>query len=128
MTDDDLRDRRRFTRIDFDADVNLSQNDLTFKTHIVDLSINGILLETPENYELSAELPAEISIVLADNTQICMSVSMVHSSNHTLGFHCESIDLDSIQHLRRLIELNINVPNAAERVLHELVSQQSLSS
>ena len=114
-------DRRRYTRVNFNARVSLAQYDKSFETNLVDVSLNGILMDTPENYEIRADVPAEASILLGDETSIRMSVRLIHSSSVVLGFQCESIDVDSIAHLRRLIELNIGDPNAAERVLNELV-------
>lgn len=115
-------ERRRYTRVEFNADVILKQKAREFQSHIVDLSLNGILLETPENYEIRADIPAEVCIALADDTLIHMWVSLVRSSSDVLGFRCDTIDVESIMHLRRLIELNIDDPHASERVLSELVS------
>jgi len=42
--------------------------------------------------------------------------------NNTVGIRCESIDLDSISHLRRLVELNLGDPELLNRELSALVS------
>lgn len=115
-------ERRRYTRINFNARVCLRQNNLSFDSNLVDISLNGLLLDTPQNYEIRTDSPLEAHIQLTDDTEICMSVRLVHSGSDVLGFKCESIDVDSIAHLRRLIELNIDDPRAAERVLNELVT------
>ena len=39
-----------------------------------------------------------------------------------IGLTCINIDVESIAHLRRLVELNLGVPDAAERELHELIA------
>lgn len=115
-------ERRKYTRVNFNAKATLTQGDLSFETNLVDVSLNGILLSTPQSYEINAGLPAHVSIKLADDMEIRMSVRLMHSSSKVLGFKCESIDVDSIAHLRRLVELNIGDPHAAERVLNELVN------
>jgi hypothetical protein len=115
-------ERRRYTRVNFNAEVTLTQNKRSFVSNLVDVSLNGILLDTPKDYEIRTDLPVEARIQLTDDTIIQMSARLVHSSSEVLGFKCESIDVDSIGHLRRLVELNIDAPNAAERVLNELVS------
>lgn len=114
-------DRRRYTRVNFNANVRFTQGKNTFETRLVDVSLNGVLIDTPPSYELRADMPAEAHIQLADDTEICMRIHLIHSSSEVLGFECESIDVDSIGHLRRLIELNLGDPQAAERVLSELV-------
>lgn len=116
-----ISERRRFTRVRFDTAVTIAQGDHAYHTHVLDISLNGVLLETPESYDLRADQPAHLSIFLSDTAEIQMQVSLAHSSNSYLGFHCENIDVDSASHLRRLIELNMDDPNASERVLEEMV-------
>lgn len=50
-----------------------------------------------------------------------MTVSLAHEKGRQLGFYCEEIDLDSITHLRRLIELNLGSSELLERELSALV-------
>lgn len=114
-------DRRRYTRVNFNANVRFTQGKSSFETRLVDVSLNGVLIDTPSSWELRTDMPAEAHILLGDDTEICMRVHLIHSSSEVLGFECESIDVDSIGHLRRLIELNMGDPQAAERVLSELV-------
>lgn len=119
MSDQD--ERRRFTRVQFDTAATLAQRDSVFHTQVLDISLNGALLKTPENYKINANQAAEVVICLNESTEIHMTVTLAHSTNTYLGFHCESIDVESIGHLRRLVELNTDVPNASERILDELI-------
>ena len=114
-------ERRRFTRIHFDCNAAISQGDKRYTVHLIDISLNGALVEPPQNYELSAEQPITMEITLSGDISIVMRASLAHSSDKMLGFHCESIDMESMAHLRRLIELNMEDPHASERVLDELI-------
>lgn len=116
-------ERRKFTRIDFDATARLQQGEVSLPVHIIDISVNGVLLETPEEYSINAEASASICITLSDEAEIVMHVNLAHSSNKVLGFKCASIDMESATLLRRLIELNMDDENATERVLEELLSR-----
>jgi hypothetical protein len=49
-----------------------------------------------------------------------MDVLIAHHENEELGLHCKDIDIDSITHLRRLIELNLGNPALLERELSAL--------
>lgn len=117
-------DRRQFTRVDFAAKVELLQEGRHLHAEMLDISLNGILISTPADYHIRADIPCTVQIKLTDDSRIQMQVVLVHSSSRLLGFHCTSIDMDSIIHLRRLIELNLDDPCAAERVLGELVKRQ----
>ena len=114
-------ERRKFTRVDFDTGITLTQGDKVYHTYLVDISLNGLLVKTPTDYALSSDSLINTSIILSEDAEIQMSVVLIHSSNQYLGFKCESIDMDSISHLRRLIELNMDSPRAAERILAELI-------
>ena len=49
-----------------------------------------------------------------------MDVWVAHEENKELGLKCKDIDVDSITHLRRLIELNLGDPDLLERELSAL--------
>lgn len=125
MASANLPERRRYSRVNFNSAVIMSQNDKTFESNIVDVSLNGMLVDTPQDYEIRTDIPVEACIRLADDTEIRMNVSLMHSSSRVLGFKCNSIDLESIAHLRRLVELNLGDSQAAERVLSELVTPKA---
>lgn len=120
----ETNERRRYTRIEFDGEANLSQGDANYPVHLIDVSIKGALIETPEHYEFDVQSPMTLTIQLAGDIAISMIVTMAHSGSSHLGFHCESIDMESVSHLRRLIELNIDDPHASERVLDELMVKE----
>lgn len=114
-------DRRQFSRIAFDATVSLRQDDALYQAQLVDISLNGVLLAAPSDYELRTDRPAILSARLAEDVEIVMQVVLVHSSQKLLGFHCTSIDMDSMTHLRRLVEINLADTAAPERVLNEML-------
>jgi hypothetical protein len=119
-----LHDRRQFTRVGFNAAVTLLQEGSRVEAELLDISLNGLLVRTPQDYAFRTDMPCCVQMALNDDSQIQMQVALVHSGSKHLGFHCTSIDMDSIIHLRRLIELNMDDPAASERVLAELIRRQ----
>lgn len=117
----DLTDRRRYTRVDFNTLARLTQGDIVYQAELLDISLKGLLVKPPEHYRIDATQPLNVLIALADDATIQMKVTLAHISHEVLGFTCQGIDLDSIAHLRRLVELNIGDTDAAERVLAELL-------
>lgn len=116
-------ERRQFSRVEFDADVYLLQEGKEYRTQLHDISLNGVLVSTPGEYHIRTDMPCTLCVVLSDQAAITMQVTLVHSSSCVLGFHCTSIDMDSIVLLRRLIEINLSEPGASERVLTELLKR-----
>lgn len=100
-------DRRRFKRIAFDAKTELSQGAGTWPVTLIDLSLKGLLIEKPNPWKGTPEAPFTANIHLNDDVPVIMEVQLVHDDNGQLGFNCIHIDVDSISHLRRLIELNL---------------------
>ena len=115
-------ERRRFSRIDFDARVEIAQGDKNWQAQLLDVSLKGLLLAKLGPYQLDPAIPLLVNIILSDQTSITMTTQVVHQTLDQLHLTCTTIDIDSISHLRRLIELNIGDAAAAERELSELIA------
>lgn len=120
---DTPEERRRFKRIPFDARTELRQGEQCWKVTLLDLSLKGLLIEKPAAWPADTDAPFSADIHLDDDALVSMELRLAHDEERQLGFKCEHIDLDSITHLRRFIELNLGDPQALERELGELTSQ-----
>lgn len=69
----------------------------------------------------SEAMEAELKLATDDTATIMMSVELVHKEKGRLGFKCKHIDIDSITHLRRLVELNLGNADMLERELSALI-------
>lgn len=108
--------KRRFQRIPFDAKVDLSCADYHWSSTLVDLSLHGALIEHPEAWEGKIGDHCLLTISLTDSeTQIHMKTSIVRIETHHIGLNCLDIDIDSITHLRRFVELNLGDPELLNR-------------
>lgn len=115
-------ERRHYTRVNFASEAQIVQDDRHYDVKVIDISLNGILIESPEDYTLKTEQVVLIQVQLAGDINIEMRSKLVHNSNDLLGLQCISVDMESMSHLRRLMELNLEDPNAPERVLDELIA------
>jgi len=113
--------RRHFSRINFHAQVELQQEERSWEASLVDISLKGLLVILPNSSEFYQDKPVQGIIRLADKTVIKMVLRLAHTTNDQLGFYCESIDVESISHLRRLVELNLGDPAESDRELAELI-------
>lgn len=114
-------DRRRFKRIAFDARTELMQGEFIWPVKLLDLSLKGLLIERPEPWLGNREQGFCVDIHLSDDVDIKMDVQLTHEDHGQLGFVCQHISLESIQRLRRLIELNLGDPQELERELGALI-------
>ena len=114
-------ERRHFVRVGFDAPALLTTATDAYSVHVQDLSLKGALLMVPAQANLEAGVLCQLTIPLADTgNHIAMSAEVAHMEGLHTGLLCRGIDLDSVTHLRRLIELQLGDPALLERDLGEL--------
>jgi hypothetical protein len=118
---DSHEDRRRFKRIAFDAKTELTQGDHSWPVRLIDLSLKGLLIEKPKPWLGQPDEPFKVDIHLSKDVDLQMEVRLTHDDNNHLGFICEHIGLDSVTHLRRLVELNLADHDELERELAALI-------
>lgn len=119
-------ERRHFIRIQFQTNAHLHLSEGEFAVEVVDISLKGALIRP--HSELFATVGSngvlDISLGEAD-AFIRMEVTIAHREGSYFGLACREIDLDSITHLRRLVELNVG----DESILHrELIALAHLDA
>ena len=118
-------ERRHFVRVQFDTPAQLTSAHGMQDVQVLDLSLKGALLLATEPAHAPPGMPCQLTVPLADRNHIVMSAEVVHSEGLHLGLRCRNIDLDSVTHLRRLIELQLGDPALLERDLAELSAAPS---
>ncbi|MCK8515509.1 PilZ domain-containing protein [Methylonatrum kenyense] len=114
-------ERRRFSRADFHGSAELDWQGQRFLVQLLDLSLKGALLEPPADWQGNTGDAGRLHLRLGEPAQIDMEVELAHRHADRAGFHCRRIDIDSLGHLRRLLELNLQDPNLTERELQQLL-------
>jgi len=119
MTDHD--ERRRFQRIDFDAPTELRQGDRRWPVKLLDVSLKGLLVRRPEPWDADLTQDFDAIIHLDCDVRVQMQVELRHEEDTRLGFICLYIDVESMSHLHRLVELNLADSTEMMRELRELI-------
>ena len=115
-------ERRRHCRITFDSAAHILVDDAEFSVEVLDLSLKGALLGIPEDAMLAVGAACFLRLTLdEDGDQICMECTVVHCATGRAGLASTAIDVDSITHLRRLVELNLGDDDLLQRELSALV-------
>lgn len=124
MEQNDLAEERRaFSRIPFNGKVTMIQGQSQWTAELLDISLKGILVTHPKDWAPNTGEDFQLKLSLDDSNQItiAMDASLVHNRNECLGFRCDHIDLESMTHLRRLLELNIGDEERINRELSALI-------
>lgn len=116
-----MDERRKFSRILFDTEARLFTDSQVWKTRILDLSLNGALVVSPEDFS-----PPGNSLSLAfslpeSDVEVQMQTLIAHRKPGMIGLKCEHIDVESISHLRRMVELNLGDASLLNRELEHFI-------
>ena len=121
MAMDKEPEKRRFKRIPFDADVLLTQDKQQWRTKLRDISLNGVLVAQPDDWQGVTGEQFGIQIFFTNGGSLVEGQgTMAHNEQDHIGFRITQIDVDSVANLKRLIELNLGDPELLERELKEL--------
>lgn len=115
-------ERRRFSRIAFHRPAELDVHVGRVTCEVVDVSLKGALVEVPVSFRTHAGEKCTLAIRLdAGDAAIRMEGEIAHREGSLVGVRCLGIDLESITHLRRLVELNLGDDALLQRELSALV-------
>ena len=116
-------ERRTFWRAVFRSPVRLTAAGRTVSAQLLDISLKGALLETDGAWHGKPGEDCRLSLELAPGSVISMEGEVMHVEGSRLGLRCRSIDVDSITHLRRLVELNSGDATLLDREFSSLVRE-----
>ncbi len=110
-------DKRNFRRVAFSAGAHIEHGGVSYPGRIIDIALKGALLEFETLPPISRGDGVDLAIQL-HGTELVLSfgTTVAHLEGNKGGFSFSTSDVESLTHLRRLLELNIGDP--------ELVSQE----
>ena len=119
-------ERRKNTRINFNTIITLLAGvDEALYCQLIDISLKGACIEIPDEWRAGDPQKMmgtqySLEIPLAEDLIIKMSVTVKRINNKLVGLHCDEIDLDSMTHLKHLLELNSGSSELIYRELADL--------
>ena len=117
------QNRRQFSRIQFHTDAKLYFPSGEVSVVVEDISLKGALITLGEDVFIPVGSSSTLKVELGDqDILIRMEATLVHRENLHCGLACREIDLDSITHLRRLVELNLGNEDLLQRELSVLTA------
>ena len=114
-------ERRRFSRIVYQAQAVLTQESVEVIALVSDLSLHGLLLTSEQSDLLDAgkQVDVEFSLPGSDVT-IQLVGNIVGLNNNVIRLSIDHIDIESIGHLKRLVELNVGDDDLLHRDIEHL--------
>ena len=116
-----MENRRQFTRVLFSIKAELTIDETSYEVSIHDISLNGALVTAIKSEHSLKGKFGTLSFYLSDNeSEVTMHIAVVHEDDDETGLQCNAIDIDSITHLRRLVELNLGDSHQLDKELSQL--------
>lgn len=114
-------ERRRFQRILYRAPALVIQGEHRVATTVHDLSLHGVLLSTIDSPDLDTNSPVHIEFPLPESDIVIqLAANIVEMNDSIIRVIIDHIDINSIAHLKRLVELNIGDDSLLHRELEHL--------
>jgi len=117
-------EHRSFFRAPFHATVHLVDATGTWEGELLDISLKGALLNMSEDWPGVLGAKCQLRLDLSQGVAILMHATVAHLEGTKMGVRCDNLSLDSITHLRRLVELNSGDPKLLERELPALLREE----
>jgi len=115
-------ENRHFSRVPFVISAHISSAEQNWECRLMDISLKGLLIDTPNDFDMNNDTLYAISLSLSEDVSINMYAKIIHSEAQHIGLQWVDIDLDSLTALRTLLELNLSDPEEIHRELAQLMS------
>lgn len=124
-----MEEKRDYQRVPFKCDSQVNIVDQNYPSELLDISLRGVLLEIDTAPEIGLGSLCQLDIAFAScDVHLQFDATLVHREKNHYGFRIESLDLDSLTHLRRLLELNFGDADEINReFFHWLHNDESHS-
>jgi hypothetical protein len=114
---DPARNQRHFSRVPFETPVRMIGTHGSTAVHLLNISLKGALVSRPPDWAIAPGTLLALELMLVDNEHIRANVKVAHIEENRVGLFWEHIDLDSMTHLRRLVQLNLGDAAQLDREL-----------
>ncbi|MDT8440639.1 MAG: PilZ domain-containing protein [Desulfuromonadales bacterium] len=102
-----MTDVRRFRRVPFLTTVTVASGATSWPANLVDIALKGALVEMNDAPDLPLGRDCHLSLSLPETSvTLDFEAKLVHREGNRYGFRFCREDLQTLTHLRKLIELN----------------------
>ncbi|HCE2205641.1 TPA: PilZ domain-containing protein [Vibrio parahaemolyticus] len=116
-----MTEKRRFSRIIYQAPAQLEQRDLRLNATIQDLSLHGLLLQAEGLDTLNPALLVNVGFSFhLSEQEITLTAQIVDVTQDQIRLKITNIGIESISQLKRFIELNVGNNELLNRELDHL--------
>jgi pSer/pThr/pTyr-binding forkhead associated (FHA) protein len=112
--------QRHFTRVALDVPATLGNTDRGWETHLVDLSLNGVLVAHPAGWSGKKGDHSTLTLHMNNKSDLALQVVIRQIHEDRIGMAFTDMDARGREEIRWLVKLNLADSALLERELSEL--------
>jgi hypothetical protein len=117
-----MSEQRHFQRIKFVVKTDVAINGISCEATLVDISLKGALVTFLHDLHPEKGLPCHLTIHLNESDmKLPFAGEVIHTHDNLTGIKFTLVNIDSMIHLRRLLELNTANPDQVRSELNSLI-------
>jgi hypothetical protein len=98
-----MEEQRRFTRVSLQAPTEMHQGAASWSVQMIDISLNGIAVTQPEDWDADYSQLFSFNITLPDSGELEIFAHLIHVESGTLGFQLENLQPEQRAPLAQLL-------------------------
>ncbi len=113
-------DKRRFSRVPFEGTARLHINERLLPVELLDISVRGAQVRLPKGERVNPNNECRLTLTLDDSPiHLTLESQVRHTADDQAGLVFVLIDVTDMQHLRRIVELNLGDEGAVQNLADE---------
>lgn len=117
-----MNEKRRFSRVPLKVICRLTHKEHSVYADLVDISLKGALVEVNDKLSLATGNTCFLNITLCSaEITLDFETEVVHMTDDLIGLRFDHMDVDTMIHLRTLLEANTGDPDRIRDELNFLV-------
>ncbi|WP_354625231.1 PilZ domain-containing protein [Psychromonas sp. MME2] len=122
-----MSEKRKFSRVHFTGQCFLSEiinNEVVqWQSELLDISLKGALVKAIDDFTYNVDKAIKLNLNL-EGSDVTLEISGVlcHQENGFIGIKFVTLDIESITHLKRLIQLNVADSAIMDREISQLIN------
>lgn len=121
-----MLERRAFSRADCNVDATLDYAGESFPSAIINLSLNGTLINTAASPRKGERVVITFSFAEADKPRTARCPGrVVRADTKGLGIEFEALDAEGLEHLREIVAAHSEKPDAIDEEFARAVEGRS---
>jgi hypothetical protein len=109
-------EKRRFTRVELALPVEVHQGGSVWHQRLIDISLNGVATDQPEQWDAQYNEPFTLVIKLEEDSTLELHAYLQHVEAGKLGFSMRHVDRENMQPLLEVLQAHMDLATLEEEL------------